>query len=530
MPFLSESGKVIAVGSAVAATAVVGVLGLSTINANRANDMSSGTRQAQTTETIESETISISTPPRITDLSASGNQEALVRDGSVAGAPPTSTSLSPSALFGNFKPLSSLDIIAPNTVPITDSTDQSDVSVGLEDRGPALLFEESLFVPGGGRAGGAGTSRSFDYDPPVNTSAAQTGGSAIPVLPLDGGAPTQASTVSSHVATLATPSKPAALPSGTGGTNTGIGGSVGATTPPSKPSAAPSSGGATPSGTSACNETWCSAPYCYKHLGPPGPPGLHEGVQFCNAGYIQAGKVPVFIPDCGPQGAACNIALSVARGGDNLSCLVTACRGKNAIWDPLTKRCGCDDGKGMPAGGGNQQDGGLSENDVSDATSVLQDGAQDEHGDEGDGNGDGGRSDAVNREALTKAGITINKQENGPDGSTSLNGLTEQSTNKLISIRNASGDTGMTITGGSEAGHSTHTDSSGNSTQTVDLRYTAGSNLNKYIETGTRSGSSYYFSQSDGSWIRFYNEPGSTNSFGTQPRHWHVELDTKRRP
>ncbi|PIR46752.1 MAG: hypothetical protein COV07_02715 [Candidatus Vogelbacteria bacterium CG10_big_fil_rev_8_21_14_0_10_45_14] len=246
----------------------------------------------------------------------------------------------------------------------------------------------------------------------------------------------------------------------------------------------------------------------------------------CNSGWQSNGsKPPIFHKDCGdPKKSLCDLAATTAGGGGPAyACLWQVCKlkgGGNAIWDKNTKKCGCDN-PGSNLGG--FKDGIATAGLNSVPTTPAQNPSQVSGSSET-------RNDAVNREALTKAGITINKQENGPDGSTSLNGLTEQSTNKLISIRGASGDSGMTITGGSEAGHSTHTDASGNSTQTVDLRYTAGSNLNKYIETGIKSGSSYYFSQSDGSWVRFYNEPGSTNSFGTQPRHWHVELDTKRRP
>lgn len=90
---------------------------------------------------------------------------------------------------------------------------------------------------------------------------------------------------------------------------------------------------------------------CYKQTGPAGGPNQYDGVQTCNGGYAgQVGSAenpPRKVEDCGVEGTACRKDTTLAMGGKLYSCLWIACdSGKNAIWDPQTKRCGCDDGKG----------------------------------------------------------------------------------------------------------------------------------------------------------------------------------------
>ncbi|MFA6006485.1 MAG: hypothetical protein WC764_02010 [Candidatus Paceibacterota bacterium] len=103
---------------------------------------------------------------------------------------------------------------------------------------------------------------------------------------------------------------------------------------------------------------------CYKHTGPAGPPGQYDGVTTCNAGFKMAGDppIPTPVPNCGRDGKLCDLELTLAQpGGKLLSCLFAACPPKrNAIWDPQTKRCGCDDGGsgiGVASGGGSGDNG-----------------------------------------------------------------------------------------------------------------------------------------------------------------------------
>ena len=109
---------------------------------------------------------------------------------------------------------------------------------------------------------------------------------------------------------------------------------------------------------------------CYKHTGPAGGPNQYDGVKTCNAGWYMSGgrhPVPIYVPNCGTNGGICDRALSISISGLTLSCLFTACApGKNAIWDPQTLRCGCDDGMGgnmfADTGGSDSTDSTDSEN------------------------------------------------------------------------------------------------------------------------------------------------------------------------
>ena len=84
---------------------------------------------------------------------------------------------------------------------------------------------------------------------------------------------------------------------------------------------------------------WVTVPDCYKSLVPLNPaPGVNLWAFCCNCGLRCTSFGCIFIPDCGPFSAACNIPL----GCLNLTC------GKwpNAVWDqfdyPLgTGICGC---------------------------------------------------------------------------------------------------------------------------------------------------------------------------------------------
>lgn len=115
--------------------------------------------------------------------------------------------------------------------------------------------------------------------------------------------------------------------------------------------------------------TWKTTPYCYKHMGPAGPKGLYENVQTCNAGFScyeygcgdDACFKSIEEPDCGENNIKCFSAANISgRGncayaktiapqdGPKAGCLNYKCSkekgGKNAIWDPQSKKCGCDDG------------------------------------------------------------------------------------------------------------------------------------------------------------------------------------------
>ena len=97
-------------------------------------------------------------------------------------------------------------------------------------------------------------------------------------------------------------------------------------------------------GFSYCgDDRWSSDPKCcYKHTGPAGGSNQYDGVTTCNGGMKKVGDAVQTLPDCGPNNSkGCDAELTPK----NYSCLWRACdKGKNAIWDPWTKRCGCDDG------------------------------------------------------------------------------------------------------------------------------------------------------------------------------------------
>lgn len=83
---------------------------------------------------------------------------------------------------------------------------------------------------------------------------------------------------------------------------------------------------------------WTTAPDCYKDDDPSNQSlGGNTPVFCCNCGIVfvcgKGGCFPVFVPDCGPQSAICDVPL----GCLNLICQNTP----NAIWDPQTFICGC---------------------------------------------------------------------------------------------------------------------------------------------------------------------------------------------
>ncbi|MEI6296435.1 MAG: hypothetical protein WCO84_02185 [bacterium] len=130
--------------------------------------------------------------------------------------------------------------------------------------------------------------------------------------------------------------------------------------------------------SSSYSGSWSSEPNkCYKYAGGAGPKGLHENVMSCNSGNkcitVPTGPSnpapycacsPVL--DCGINNIACNAPISVTGPGacedgrlilttakcvaNSKSCGTAGClnyvckKGKNAIWDPHTRKCGCDDG------------------------------------------------------------------------------------------------------------------------------------------------------------------------------------------
>lgn len=88
---------------------------------------------------------------------------------------------------------------------------------------------------------------------------------------------------------------------------------------------------------------WSTQPNCYKHQGNPGGPQVLMA-QTCNAGRKREGRRIVYYSDCGVRNSVgCDRNLSAGIGG----CLWYVCQGNNAIWDPKTKKCGCDNGSGQ---------------------------------------------------------------------------------------------------------------------------------------------------------------------------------------
>lgn len=281
-------------------------------------------------------------------------------------------------------------------------------------------------------------------------------------------------------------------------------------------------GGSSKGGGYCGNDFWSSTPNCcYKHTGSPGTPNSYPGVLSCNGGFILAGDPPVPVPvvDCGPEGALCDRAVSISAGGPLYSCLLTACKpGRNAIWDQKTKVCGCDDGGGFT---------GVARSLLNATT----DGGG-EAGEEPSGPGgttparrsSGGRSDAENRAALKAAGINVNS----PEPKTSLEGMTKETIDNLIAVKNTCGCDIM-VTAGSEGGHKTH----GVGQQIMDLNFIRGSGLNSYLmnpANSTRNGPNYFVPRPGGGFIRFYDEPAGRNNFGNQPEHWHVDFESTKTP
>lgn len=92
------------------------------------------------------------------------------------------------------------------------------------------------------------------------------------------------------------------------------------------------------SGSSTFFPVWVSFPLCYKKTGPAFK-GFSAFAPTCNGGtiIIPPSTVPVFVPDCGPFNVGCTPPLGVPLG-----CLNAVCaRNANAIYDPITKKCGC---------------------------------------------------------------------------------------------------------------------------------------------------------------------------------------------
>ncbi|HBM46048.1 MAG: hypothetical protein UT05_C0020G0004 [Parcubacteria group bacterium GW2011_GWF2_38_76] len=90
------------------------------------------------------------------------------------------------------------------------------------------------------------------------------------------------------------------------------------------------------------NTLWQTSPQCYKHVGNPSGPRVYYLTPTCNAGYKWEGDSLVYYPDCGYKNSVgCSEWLSRISGV--AGCLWAVCKGNNAIWDPQTKKCGCDD-------------------------------------------------------------------------------------------------------------------------------------------------------------------------------------------
>ncbi|MBI5138347.1 MAG: hypothetical protein HZA95_00940 [Candidatus Vogelbacteria bacterium] len=110
-------------------------------------------------------------------------------------------------------------------------------------------------------------------------------------------------------------------------------------------------------------------PTCYKHMSNnAGGSNQYDRVETCNSGYMciqtdedRCGEQR-YVNDCGKRQTTEggndqteNLCEEEAvrrqglrtSGNGAYACLWLACKaGNNAIWDPETKRCGCDDGKG----------------------------------------------------------------------------------------------------------------------------------------------------------------------------------------
>lgn len=82
------------------------------------------------------------------------------------------------------------------------------------------------------------------------------------------------------------------------------------------------------------NFMWVTSPFCFKHSGSASP-SLVAYAPTCNGGFttIPPEPVPVPVADCGPGGILCTLP----TGCLNFTCAAH----NNAIWDPVSKTCGC---------------------------------------------------------------------------------------------------------------------------------------------------------------------------------------------
>jgi len=91
---------------------------------------------------------------------------------------------------------------------------------------------------------------------------------------------------------------------------------------------------------------WQTSPNCFKHMGNPGGPMVYYLTFTCNSGIKIDGRHTRYVADCGVNNSVgCSDWLSRLSG--TAGCLWSMCKGNNAIWDPGTKRCGCDDGRSL---------------------------------------------------------------------------------------------------------------------------------------------------------------------------------------
>lgn len=138
----------------------------------------------------------------------------------------------------------------------------------------------------------------------------------------------------------------------------------------------------------------------------------------------------------------------------------------------------------------------------------------------------GSQSETTIRNALsgTRPAISINKnpctdaqmRETNPS-CTNLQGLPQEMVNVLLGLRSACPACGITVTGGTEPGHSTH----GIGRPAFDLNLSEGDALYNYITTNatSRSGPSGRF---NATYILLGSQFNDERAVGSQPRHWHV--------
>lgn len=247
---------------------------------------------------------------------------------------------------------------------------------------------------------------------------------------------------------------------------------------------------------------------CYKMGGAPQGKNLYENVNTCNGGVKMYGKVPRLIDDCGPNNEQ---GCDEGRTPANYACLWQACKkGKNAIWDKESKKCGCDD-PGSNVGGGTEFASGGT---------FSGGGAADQaQGGGGGGSGTSGKpdtsagNDAEVRKRLADANIKIKEGK-------SVDGLGQRAVDGLVNTKKACPDCDIFVTGGTESGHLTH----GAGMSNVDVRYRDGSALNNYIlgsNVGTRTGydgagnpGTVYVMPDGSGWFQ--------EALDTPNVHWHV--------